>query len=60
MNLLHRFIIKGPFQSCFKTIMLTISCARYEIKEDIALSIIQTNLFQKHNKAAFRAMEINN
>ena len=33
--------------------MLTISCARYEIKEDIALSIIQTNLFQKHHKAAF-------
>ena len=56
MNLLRRFILKRPFQSCFKTIMLTISCARYEIKEDIALSIIQTNLFQKHQKISF-AME---
>ena len=56
MNLLHRFIIKRPFQSFFKTIMLTISCARYEIKEDIALSIIHTNLFQKHQQISF-AME---
>ena len=56
MNLLPRFIIKRPFQSCFKTIMLTISCARYEIKENIALSIIQTNLFQKYQKISF-AME---
>ena len=54
MNLLRRFIKKRPFQSCFKTTMLTISCARYET--DIALSVIQTNLFQKHQKTSF-AME---
>ena len=33
--------------------MLKISFARYEIKEDIALSIIQTNLFQKHQEISF-------
>ena len=53
MNLLRRFIVKRPLQSCFKTIMLKIFCARYEIKEDIAWSIIQTNLFQKHHKVEF-------
>ena len=53
MNLLRRFIIKRSFQSCFKTAMLTISCPCYEIKEDIALLITQTNLFQKHQKISF-------
>ena len=33
--------------------MLTISCPCYEIKEDIALLITQTNLFQKHQKNSF-------
>ena len=36
--------------------MLKISFARYEIKEGIALSILQTNLFQKHQEISF-AME---
>ena len=53
MNLLRRFIIKRSFQSCFKIAMLTISCPCYEIKEDIALLITQTNLFQKHQKNSF-------
>ena len=53
MNLLHRFIVKRPFQSCFKAITLNIFCASYEIKEGIALSIIQTNLFKKHHKVEF-------